>query len=506
MAIHAKLAYFWTKFHLMTPLLTATVVGTYILLLLIIARLTSKKNDNQTFFTANRSSPWFLVAFGMIGTSISGVTFISIPGQVDSIAFSYFQIVIGYFFGYLTIAMVLLPLYYKLHLTSIYTYLDTRFGINTYKTGAFFFLLSRTLGSALRLLLAVNVFYVIIFKALGVPFEVAVIISMLFILLYSIRGGVKTIIWTDTLQTLFLIASLVLTIIFLNKYLSLNVIDSIKFIAESKYSKIFFWDYHDNNFFMKQFFSGMFITIAMTGLDQDMMQKNLTCRSLKDAQKNMMVFSIILMFVNLLFLALGALMFVFAKNKGLALPEVSDDLLPIIARDYLPIAFKFIFLIGLTAATFASTDSALTALTTSFCVDFLNFHKKGSDHKVSTRYMVHIGFAILIILIVMVFHLFSKDKSIIKTLFDAAGYTYGPLLGLYAFGLFTKRKIVDKYVPYICISIPIIMYYLVQYISRNVTSYKIGFEKIIIIGLIVFLAILTTSKAYEGEKKSKTAS
>jgi Na+/proline symporter len=490
----------------MMPYLTATVVGTYILLLLIIARLTSKKNDNQTFFTANRSSPWFLVAFGMIGTSISGVTFISIPGKVDAVAFSYFQIVLGYFFGYLAIAYVLLPLYYKLNLTSIYTYLETRFGIRTYKTGAFFFLLSRTLGSALRLLLAVNVFFVIIFKEMGVPFEVAVIISMLFILAYSIRGGVKTIIWTDTLQTLFLIASLILTIIFLNHSLNLNLGSSVRFIAESKYSKIFFWDYHDNNFFLKQFFSGMFITIAMTGLDQDMMQKNLTCRSLKDAQKNMMVFSLILIVVNMLFLALGALMYVFAHSKGMQMPLASDDLLPIIARDYLPVAFKFIFLIGLTAATFASTDSALTALTTSFCVDFLNFNHKNSNHKVSTRYAVHIGFAVLTIIIVVCFHWFNKDRSIIDTLFKYAGYTYGPLLGLYAFGLFSHRIAKDVSIPFICCLSPFLTYFLEQLSHRFYPSYKIGFETLIINGLIVYMALLGFSKASEAEKMSKTAS
>jgi len=482
------------------PLLTATVVGTYILLLLIIARLTSRKNDNQTFFTANRSSPWFLVAFGMIGTSISGVTFISIPGKVDAVAFSYFQIVIGYFFGYLTIALVLLPLYYKLNLTSIYTYLDTRFGTSTYKTGAFFFLLSRSLGSALRLLLAVNVFYVIIFKQLGVPFELAVIISMAFILLYSIRGGIKTIIWTDTLQTVFLIASLILTIIFLNNYLDLNLIHSIKFIADSKYSKVFFWDFHDNNFFLKQFFSGMFITIAMTGLDQDMMQKNLTCRSLKDAQKNMMVFSIILIFVNLLFLSMGALMYVFAHSKGMAIPASSDDLLPMIARDYLPVAFKFIFLIGLTAATFASTDSALTALTTSFCVDFLNFNQKGSSHKVSTRYAVHIGFAIFTILIVVGFHWFNHDRSIIDLLFKYAGYTYGPLLALYTFGLFSKRRAHDKFIPLICIAGPFATFYLEKWCTYQFPSYKFGFETLIFNGFLVYVALLAVSKPAVAEK------
>ena len=476
------------------PLITATVVAVYMILLLIIGRITSRKNDNQTFFTANRTSPWFLVAFGMIGTSISGVTFISIPGQVNSIAFSYFQIVIGYFFGYLVIAFVLLPLYYRLQLTSIYTYLENRFGRGTYKTGAFYFLLSRSVGSALRLMLAVNVFYVIIFQELGVPFEVSVVISMAFILVYSIRGGVKTIIWTDTLQTFFLIASLVLTVMFLNKNMNFNFLSSIHAIAQSKYSQVFFWDFHGSNFFVKQFFSGMFITIAMTGLDQDLMQKNLTCRSLEDAQKNMMVFSVILIFVNLLFLSMGALMYMFAKAKGVATPDLTDNLLPIIAKNYLPIAFKFIFLIGLTAATFASTDSAMTALTTSFCVDFLNFNKKGIDHKISTRYMVHIGFAILIILIVFGFHWFNKDKSVITTLFNAAGYTYGPLLGLYSFGLFNSRVVKDNLITILCILSPFLTYLIVYLCGVYFPSYKFGFEILIINGLIVYTALLLLSK------------
>jgi len=475
------------------PLITATVVSVYIILLLIIARLTSRKNDNQTFFTANRSSPWFLVAFGMIGTSISGVTFISIPGQVNTIAFSYFQIVIGYFFGYLVIAFVLLPLYYKLHLTSIYTYLENRFGKGTYKTGAFYFLLSRSVGSALRLMLAVNVFYVIIFQQLGVPFELSVVISMLFILVYSIRGGVKTIIWTDTLQTFFLIASLVLTVIFLNRNLNFNLINSIHAIAASKYSQIFFWDFHGSNFFVKQFFSGMFITIAMTGLDQDLMQKNLTCRTLKDAQKNMMVFSVILIFVNLLFLSMGALMYMFAQTKGIATPDLTDNLLPMIAKDYLPIAYKFIFLIGLTAATFASTDSAMTALTTSFCVDFLDFNKKGSGHKVSTRYMVHAGFAMLIIFIVFGFHWFNHDTSMITTLFNAAGYTYGPLLGLYSFGLFNSRVVKDYLITVLCILSPFLTYLIVLLCGLYFPSYKFGFEILIINGLIVYCTLLGLS-------------
>jgi Na+/proline symporter len=477
-------------------LTTAAIVCSYFLVLLIIARLTTKKNDNQTFFTANRNSPWYLVAFGMIGTSISGITFISIPGDVGAFikgttqfnAFYYFQIVIGYFFGYLVIIKVLLPLYYRLNLTSIYTYLEGRYGPRSYATGAFFFLLSRSLGSALRLMVAATVFQIFIFDDLGVPFWLTVSISMLLILLYSIRGGIKTIIWTDTLQTFFLVLALILTIIFLNNRLGYDIFSSAKTITHSPFSKIFSWDYKDNYFFVKQFLAGMFITVTMTGLDQDLMQKNLTCRSLKEAQKNMFVFSWVLVFVNLLFLSLGALLYIFLTKSNIDLRAAPDQVFPTVAKIFFPLGFKIVFLIGLTAATFASTDSALTALTTSFCVDFLGFNKAGKEHKVSTRYKVHIGFALLIILLVCLLHL-NSDESVIHKLFEYSAYTYGPLLGLFAFGLASRRRVPDLYIPFICILSPFATYGLAQLSGQIFPDYKIGFETIVINGLIVYLSL-----------------
>lgn len=484
----------------MNALLTAIVVASYFLILMLIARLTAKKNDNSTFFTANRSSAWYLVAFGMIGTSISGITFISIPGEVVNIGFSYFQIVLGYFFGYIIIANVLLPLYYKLNLTSIYTYLEGRYGTNTYKTGAFFFLLSRSLGASIRLFLAAMVFQVFIFKELNFPFELSVVLSMAFILLYSIRGGIKTIVWTDTLQTIFLVASLIITIIFINNYFDFSIMESVRAVADSSYSKIFNWDYKDNNFFVKQFLSGMFITITMTGLDQDMMQKNLTCRNLGEAKKNMYVFSVIIVVINLLFLGLGALLYMYAQHGNIPLPLdpdthkiITDKVFPNIATHYFPIAFKFIFLIGLTAATFSSTDSALAALTTSICVDFLGFKPNQTENRIKTRYLVHILMAGFIVLAVITLHYVSK-ASVIKVLFQVAGYTYGPLLGLYSFGLFLKKRAPDRIIPYICFGSPILTFLFEKGLNFVFPSYHFGFEIILLNGLITFLGLLVCSR------------
>ncbi|MGZ5283027.1 MAG: sodium:solute symporter [Bacteroidia bacterium] len=477
-------------------LLTAGVISLYFIMLVIVARFTTRKNDNATFFTANRESPWYLVAFGMIGTSISGVTFISIPGEVGKISFSYFQIVLGYFFGYLVITHVLLPLYYRLNLISIYTYLQTRFGENAYKTGSFFFLLSRTLGSALRLFLAAMVFQIFIFDQLGFPFELSVIVSMALILLYSIRGGLKTIVFTDSLQTLFLVLSLLLTIYFISDRLGWSLGETYTQIKASPMSNMFFCDYKDSNFFFKQFLSGMFITITMTGLDQDLMQKNLTCKNLKEAQKNMFVFSIIILVANILFLSLGALLYMFAAKNGVAIPERTDQLFPTIAFNYFPVGFAFIFLIGLTAATFASTDSALAALTTSFCIDFLGFGKEGNQGKVSTRYWVHIIFGAIVVIIILIINAYFNNKSVISNLFKIAGYTYGPLLGLFSFGLFSKRLVNDKWIPVFCILAPLATYGLEIGTTYLFPDYKIGFESILINGLLVYMALFALSLGY----------
>ncbi len=482
-------------------LLTAGIIGLYFVMLLIVARFTTRKNDNATFFTANRESPWYLVAFGMIGTSISGVTFISIPGEVGKVSFSYFQIVLGYFFGYLVIMYLLLPLYYRLNLISIYTYLQTRFGESAYKTGSFFFLLSRTLGSALRLFLAAMVFQIFIFDQLKFPFELSVIISMALILLYSIRGGIKTIVFTDTLQTLFLVGSLLLTIYFISDRLGWSLGETYTQIKASPMSQMFFWDYKDNNFFWKQFLSGMFITITMTGLDQDLMQKNLTCRNLKEAQKNMFTFSLIIIVANLLFLSLGALLYMFAAKNGLAIPERTDQLFPTIAFNYFPVGFAFIFLVGLTAATFASTDSALAALTTSFCIDFLGFGKNGKEGKVSTRYWVHIGFGVLTVIIILIINARFNNKSVISNLFKVAGYTYGPLLGLFSFGLFSKRRLNDSLIPILCILAPIVTYLIELGSAKIFPAYKFGFESIVINGLLVYISLYALSLYYNPNNK-----
>ncbi|MCX6352110.1 MAG: sodium:solute symporter, partial [Bacteroidetes bacterium] len=364
----------------MSPVITSTIIIVYFILLLVVGYFTAaKKGDNSSFFTANRSSPWYLIAFGMIGTSISGVTFISVPGETYVKGFSYLQLVMGNFFGYLIIIFFLLPMYYRLNLISIYSYLGGRFGTYSHKTGSFFFLLSRTIGAAARLYLVAVVFQSFIFDAWEFPFELSVLISIGLIMAYSIKGGVKTIIWTDTLQTVFLVLALVFTFGFLCHELGYSLIDSAKEIHHSKFSKLFYWDYKDKNFFFKQFISGIFITVAMTGLDQDLMQKNLTCKSLKDAKKNMLVFSFIFMGIVLLFLSLGALLYTYAQYNGIDLPLnktgqiATDKVFPFLALHYFPPIISFIFIIGLTAASFASADSALTALTTSFCVDFLGY-------------------------------------------------------------------------------------------------------------------------------------
>lgn len=494
----------------MNSVLTLIVVVSYFLLLLIIGRLTARRNDNSTFFSGNRESPWYLVAFGMIGTSISGITFISIPGEVRYSGFSYFQIVLGYFFGYLIIANVLLPLYYRLNLTSIYTYLNDRYGKRTYKTGAFFFLLSRTLGSAIRLFLAAMVFQIFIFNDLGIPFGLSVVIAMACILLYSIRGGIKTIVWTDTLQTAFLVLSLIITIIFINHNLNWDFAHSIAEIRQSSMSKIFFWDYKDNNYFWKQFLSGVFITVAMTGLDQDLMQKNLTCRNLGDAKKNMYSFSVIIILVNLLFLGLGVLLYTYAQSKNISLPTsaatasapskiITDKVFPTIAINYFPLFLRFIFLIGLTAATFASTDSALTALTTSFCIDILGFNPEASNNRIRLRYGVHIAMSAVIIIVVIIMHAVS-NQSVISILFKVAGYTYGPLLGLYTFGLVSRRQAPDGAIPYICLLSPVAIYGLELLSNYLFPAYKIGFETLIFNGALVYILLLAASFFREKEK------
>ncbi len=472
----------------MSPILTASIIAGYFTLLILISLITGKKSDNDTFFRGNKQSPWYIVSIGMIGASLSGVTFISVPGWVGATGLSYMQMVMGYFLGYLVIAHILLPLYYRLNLTSIYTYLDGRFGFLSYKSGAILFLLSRTIGASARLYLMANVLQIAVFDAFKVPFEITVLITILLIWLYTFRGGIKTIIWTDTLQTLFMLLSVGITIIVICQTMDLSFTGMIGTITDSEYSKMFeFNDWSSKQHFIKQFITGAFITIVMTGLDQDMMQKNLTCRNLKDAQKNMYWYGFSFIPVNLLFLGLGALLFIFAANQGIALPERSDDLFPIIATGgYLPKIVGVFFMLGLVAAAYSSADSALTSLTTSFSVDILGVEKKDNRSARNTRIKVHIGFSILLAVVILLFRLFNND-SVISTVFNLAGYTYGPLLGLYAFGLFTKLKVRDAWVPLIAIISPVI----IGILDYNVSM---GYEKLIYNGAITFIGLLLITR------------
>jgi SSS family transporter len=479
----------------MDPILTAIVIGGYFLLLIVISFITGKKADNETFFLGNRKSPWYIVSIGMIGASLSGVTFISVPGWVGNTGFTYMQMVFGYFLGYLTIAHILLPLYYKLNLTSIYTYLNTRFGLHSYKSGAVLFILSRTTGAAARLFLMANVLQLTLFDALGIPFEFTVFITIALIWLYTFRGGIKTIIWTDTLQTVFMLTSVILTIVFIASSMNLSFSGLINTIKESDFSTMFvFDDFHSKQNFFKQFFSGAFITIVMTGLDQDMMQKNLTCRNLKDAQKNMYWYGAAFVPVNMLFLGLGALLFIFANNNGIPIPERADNLFPLIATGgYLPEIVGVIFILGLVAAAYSSADSALTSLTTSFSVDIINISRFDENKAKRIRLGVHIGFSIVLMLVIMLFKALSNE-SIISTLFTLAGYTYGPLLGLYAFGLFSKRTVPDKWIPVIAIASPVLTGIL-DFNSTNWFGFQLGFEKLIINGAITIVALIILSKS-----------
>ncbi len=473
----------------MNPYIALGILSVYFLMLILVSLYTSRGADTNTFFTANRQSPWYLVAFGMIGTSLSGVTFVSIPGSVANIQFSYFQVVLGYLLGYLVIGTVLMPLYYRLNLISIYTYLEKRFGFWSYKSGSAVFLVSRTVGSAVRLYVAAGVLQYALFQPLGVPFEVSVAITILLIWVYTFKGGVKTIIITDTLQTLFLVTAVVLTIILVARELDLaSTSEIIKTVRESGYSKIFFWEINDSKNFFKQFLAGAFIAVVMTGLDQDLMQKNLTCKNIGEAQKNMFWFTVVLVIVNLLFLSLGALLYLYASAQGITPPARTDDFYPMLALNNLGPIVGITFLLGITAATYASSDSALTALTTSFCVDFMNIGNKPEKQRATIKFWVHIGFSVLFYLVIIVFNKLNS-KEVITAVFDLAGYTYGPLLGLFSFGVLTKAGIRDKWVPAVCVAAPLLTYILNQNSTYWFNGYQFGFERLIINGLITFLGL-----------------
>lgn len=475
----------------MSPTQILLLIAAYFGVLVLISYLTGKEDSNEAFFKANKSAPWYLVAFGMIGASLSGVTFISVPGAVEAKQFGYLQVVFGYFFGYLVIAYVLLPIYYKLNLTSIYTYLRDRFGNTSYKTGAIAFLISRTVGAAFRLFLVAKVLQLLIFDKYQIPFTVTVIITIALIWLYTFKGGIKTIIFTDTLQTLFMLISVVVTITFLALALELTTITEVYTnVKDSAMSKMFFFDDVNNaQYFIKSFLAGMFITITMTGLDQDMMQKNLTCKNLKEAQKNMITFSIVLVFVNMLFLILGLMLSQYANQYGITAKK--DDLFPTIAMlPEIGIITSAFFLLGLIAAAYSSADSALTSLTTSFCIDIIELDKKPKKNQKIVRKQIHVLISAILVIVIVLFDTIFKDVSVIWELFKAAGYTYGPLLGLFAFGIFTKNQLKDKYVWIIAIIAPILSYLINAYSINLLNGYQIGFEILIVNGLLTFLGLI----------------
>jgi Na+/proline symporter len=470
--------------------LLSILVG-YFIVLMVIARMTRGKQDNHTFFIANRSAPWYLVAFGMIGASLSGVTFISVPGWVEAAEFSYFQMVLGYIVGYFVIGTVLLPIYYRYNLTSIYTYLSTRFGEKTYKTGASFFVLSRIVGASFRLYLVASVLQWIIFDQMGVPFWVTVIATICFIWLYTHKSGIKTIVWTDVLQTLFMLIALAMAVYYITD--SMQISNLISWIAQQEGTQIFFFDdYKSPYFFWKQFLSGALIAIVMTGLDQDMMQKNLACRSLKDAQKNVFWFTIVLTVVNFVFLTLGTLLTAYALANGI--DAQGDKLFPIIAtQSDLGIGLSVVFLLGLIAAAYSSADSALTSLTTSISLDLLDIEKRLKSHEQErARKQVHLFVSGILILVILAFNYLISDKSVIAKLFEFAGYTYGPLLGLYTLGICTKLQLKDRWVPWIAVTSPVFGYFISQW-ALSAYQFDFGFFILALNGLLCFAGLVMIS-------------
>ncbi|WP_291854670.1 sodium:solute symporter [Marinilabilia sp.] len=469
-----------------TTLVLVVILGFFSALFLI-SWFSSRNSNSETFFTGNRESPWYLVAFGMIGATISGVTFISVPGEVGSSAWSYFQFILGNFVGYWVIALVLLPLYYKRNLVSIYTYLDQRFGLRSYKTGSFFFILSQTIGASFRLYLVAGVLQISFFDALGVPFWVTVLTTITLIWLYTFKAGIKTVVWTDTLQTLFILVSVVVTIVVIGKQLDMGFGEMVTTISNHPYSEVFDWDWQSGTNFFKQFVAGIGITIVMTGLDQNMMQKNLTCKNQKEAQKNLFWFSFSFVGTNLLFLGLGVLLYQYAEQMGISIPERTDDMFPLLAIKYFGTAVGVFFLLGITAAAYSSADSALTALTTAFCIDFLKVNPKLPSTE-KTRIKVHIIFSFIMFLVIVLFRIIN-DESVVNSVFTVAGYTYGPLLGLFTFGILTNRNTKDRYVPFISVLSPVLCYIVSSNSEQWLGGYQFGFELLLLNGFLVFLGL-----------------
>ena len=481
---------------MITPSFILALILGYFALLVVISFVTGKEDTNADFFTANRTSPWYIVAFGMVGASLSGVTFISVPGWIEASKFSYFQVVLGYGFGYFVVAYVLLPVYYRNKVTSIYEYLNSRFGPNSHQAGALFFFISRVLGASFRLFLVAIVMQQFIFDAWNVPFEATVILSVLLIWVYTQKGGIKTIVWTDTLQTTLMILAVFLSIAYINQALGWSFFDFLNSQELTQYNEVFVTDsFLSRSHFLKSFIGGAFITICMTGLDQDMMQKNLSCKNLGDAQKNMIVFSVVLVIVTGLFMLLGALLFIYAKKEGIAIPLMdgqakTDLLFPEIALNgNLGIGVAITFILGLIAAAYSSADSALTSLTTSFCVDFLSLEEKEVSQQKKIRKQVHVAMSVLLILVVIAFK-YILDRNVIDGLLTVAGYTYGPLLGLFAFGIFTSYQIKDRWVwPVVMIAV-IITSMLGSIDASSIGGYQIGYELLPLNGLFTFIGLI----------------
>ena len=489
----------------MSAWLVVLILALYFGTLVLIGVITSRKATSYTFFTGNRQSPWYLVAFGMIGASLSGVTFISVPGMVINESMAYFQVILGYILGYIVIAKVLMPLYYRLNLISIYEFLNQRFGLWSYKTGAAFFILSRTLGSAMRLYLATLVLQLFLFDGLGVPYWATSVFTILMIWIYTFKGGIKTIVYTDTFQTTFLISAVIISVIVISNNLGVGFTDLYERIGNTmnqngqSLSKIFFFEnYKSALFFPKQFFGGMFIAITMTGLDQDMMQKNLTCRNLREAQKNMYSFTAVLVFVTFLFLVLGGALYAYVDANNIALPVdetgkiLTDRVFPTLAFGEFGTLAGVFFLLGITASSYASSDSALAALTTGFCIDFLNFNRRTEKQKQKYKLLVHIGFSLVFLMIILLMKQIAS-KDLISIVLTVASYTYGPLLGLFFFGIITKRPIRDRLTPLVCVASPVICYLLARNSVSWFGGYVFGYEMLILNGLITFGGLWLTS-------------
>ena len=484
----------------MNSTLILIIILSYFGVLMLISHFVSKNTSDESFYTGDRKSPWQVVAFGMVGAVISGVTFVSIPGMVGTNFFYYLQFVFGNVVGYIFITYVLIPIYYDLKLVSIYSYLETRFGIKTYKTGSLFFLISQSFGAALRLLLAAKILQYAVFDAFHIPFFLTVIIILILIWLYTYKSGIKTIVWTDTLQTLFLLMAAIVSIYIIKNSLNLSVSETITSVTKHEYFKVFNWDFNSGSNFFKQFISGILIAVAMIGLDQNMMQKTLTCKSKKEAQNNILTFSLFLAVAQFLFLGLGVMLYLYAEKFGIKL-EVengkfinTDTLFPTLSLNHFGTLAAISFILGITAASFSSVDSALTALTTSFTYDFLDIQHKNSKEKKRLKNIVLFGFSVVIFLIIM---LFSESKgNVISTIFKVAGYTYGPLLGLYLFGIFTKIKIKDAAVPYICVLMPLLTYYL-NYFFITQFSFDLGFMNILVNALLTILSLILVQNKNE---------